>query len=554
MNENYDEDLEYQRAAEERRKRRQQRRRHERNMKIAFFAGIAVVILAAAFLIYYFFAGIAVVILAAAFLIYYFAGNKNGSLFSGLTGNGPSTATSSTGTIQQQTEAPIQVITEAETEAAETPSAAEAMAQTEAQTDEPSEDAGTEVLLEQAKQMAMGYDYDGAIELLKTIPGYEADSAVTAAISDFEKSKEACVPVDVTTVSHIFYHSLVNDPASAFNVAVLGQSAVDGMNAWMTTVEEFDKITQAMYDNGYVFVRLRDLVVETTDENGNVHFAPNTNLLLPPDKKALVLSVDDLSYYHSYEAASFPDKLVLDENGKVKCHYVKPDGSEEVGDFDVVPRLNSFLEEHPDGAYKGARGMIALTGYNGILGYRTDIDYKVKENLMSDQAKWLEEHPEFDWDADVAEATKIADALKEEGWEFASHTWGHLSVTSKTAEQLKVDNEKWVNTVQNIVGPVDTIIFAHGNDLGSWEGYTDDNEKYRYYKDAGYNFFCNVDSLNPYWVQITDNYVRQGRIDLDGYQLYQASIGATTVLDGFFTASEVFDYRRPTPVVANGES
>ena len=52
MNENYDEDLEYQRAAEER--RRQQRRRHERNMKIAFFAGIAVVILAAAFLIYYF--------------------------------------------------------------------------------------------------------------------------------------------------------------------------------------------------------------------------------------------------------------------------------------------------------------------------------------------------------------------------------------------------------------------------------------------------------------------------------------------------------------------
>ena len=536
MNENYDEDLEYQRAAEERRKRRQQRRRHERNMKIAFFAGIAVVIL------------------AAAFLIYYFAGKKNGSLFSGLTGNGPSTATSSTGTIQQQTEAPIQVITEAETEAAETPSAAEAMAQTEAQTDEPSEDAGTEVLLEQAKQMAMGYDYDGAIELLKTIPGYEADSAVTAAVSDFEKSKEACVPVDVTTVSHIFYHSLVNDPGSAFNAAVLGQSAVDGMNAWMTTVEEFDKITQAMYDNGYVFVRLRDLVVETTDENGNVHFAPNTNLLLPPDKKALVLSVDDLSYYHSYEAASFPDKLVLDENGKVKCHYVKPDGSEEVGDFDVVPRLNSFLEEHPDGAYKGARGMIALTGYNGILGYRTDIDYKVKENLMSDQAKWLEEHPEFDWDADVAEATKIADALKEEGWEFASHTWGHLSVTSKTAEQLKVDNEKWVNTVQNIVGPVDTIIFAHGNDLGSWEGYTDDNEKYRYYKDAGYNFFCNVDSLNPYWVQITDNYVRQGRIDLDGYQLYQASIGATTVLDGFFTASEVFDYRRPTPVVANGES
>ena len=63
------------------------------------------------------------------------------------------------------------------------------------------------------------------------------------------------------------------------------KNAVDGMNAWMTTVEEFDRITQQMYDNGYVFVRLRDLVVETKDENGNVTFAPNTNLMLPPDKK-----------------------------------------------------------------------------------------------------------------------------------------------------------------------------------------------------------------------------------------------------------------------------
>ena len=84
---------------------------------------------------------------------------------------------------------------------------------------------------------------------------------------------------------HIFYHSLINDTDRAFNVSVLGKNAVDGMNAWMTTVEEFDRITQQMYDNGYVFVRLRDLVVETKDENGNVTFAPNTNPMLPPDKK-----------------------------------------------------------------------------------------------------------------------------------------------------------------------------------------------------------------------------------------------------------------------------
>lgn len=432
----------------------------------------------------------------------------------------------------------------------ETTSKPQDPAQTEAT--EPQKDA--DALLEQAELMAAGYDYDGAIELLKTVPGYEDNTAVAAAITDFEAQKASCVAVDVTTVPHIFYHSLINNTDAAFNVSVLGQSQVDGMNAWMTTVEEFDKITQQMYDNGYVFVRLRDLVVETTDADGTVHFSPNTNLLLPPDKKPVVLSVDDLSYYHSYEAASYPDKLVLDENGKVKCHYVKPDGTEEVGDFDVVPRLNTFLEEHPDGAYKGARGMIALTGYNGVFGYRTDVDYRDKQNLMADQAKWLEEHPDFDWEADVAEAKVIAEALKEEGWEFASHTWGHLSVTNKTADELRVDNEKWVNTVENIVGPVDTIIFAHGNDIGTWEGYSDDNDKYRYFKDSGYDFYCNVDSSVPYWVQISDQYVRQGRIDLDGYLLYKASQGGTTVLDSMFNASEVFDQRRPTPVVANGEA
>ncbi len=436
----------------------------------------------------------------------------------------------------------------------ETEAAAAPKPQTEDTPAQQAPEAGSrEDVIGQARTLALGYDYDAAIGLLKQIPGYESDEEITEAISNYEAERDACVPVDVLTVPHIFYHSLVNDPDAAFNVEVVGQSGVDGMNAWMTTVDEFDKITQSLYDRGFVYVRLRDLVTETVDADGTVHFEQNTHLMLPEGKKPVVLSVDDLSYYHSYESASFPDKLVLDDEGRVRCHYVKTDGTESIGDYDVVPRLESFLREHPDGAYRGARGLIALTGYNGVFGYRTDIDYLVREHLMSDQSKWLEEHPDFDYDREIAEATQIADALKAEGWEFASHTWGHLSVTGKTAEALATDNEKWVNTVQNIVGPVDTIIFAHGNDIGSWEGYTADNPQYAYYNSAGYHFYCNVDSSVPYWVQITDAYVRQGRIDLDGYMLYQASQGNTSVLDQFMDPQEVFDSRRPTPVIANGE-
>ncbi len=408
-------------------------------------------------------------------------------------------------------------------------------------------------ILAQADLLAAGYDYDGAIALINGSSDLSGNAEAQAAISRYETAKASCVAVDVTSVPHIFYHSLVNEPSYAFSAERLGQGAADGMNAWMTTVDEFDKITQQLYDNGYVYVRLRDLVNETVDDSGNVHFTPRTDLMLPEGKKAIVLSVDDLAYYHSYEAASFPDRLVLDDAGKVKCHYVKPDGTESVGDYDVVPRLNTFLEEHPDGAYHGARGLIALTGYNGVFGYRTDIDYQEKANLMNDQAAWLDAHPDFNRDDEIAQATVIADAIKAEGWEFASHTWGHLSVTSKTADQLLADNQKWVDNVQNIVGKTDTIIFAHGNDIGDWMPYSSDNEKFQALKNAGYNFYCNVDGSVPHWVQINDNCVRQGRIDLDGYMLYQASQGATTVIDNLITASAVFDSRRPTPVVANGE-
>ena len=103
-------------------------------------------------------------------------------------------------------------------------------------------------------------------------------------------------------------------------------SAAAGFKQWMTTVDEFNKITQAMYDNGYVLVDLHDLVTQTTDENGDVHFTPN-QIMLPEGKKPFVLSSDDLSYYHSYDGRGTASKMVLDENGKPTCEYIQADGT-----------------------------------------------------------------------------------------------------------------------------------------------------------------------------------------------------------------------------------
>lgn len=121
-------------------------------------------------------------------------------------------------------------------------------------------------ILEEADRLAAGYDYDAAVAKIKSVNGYEQKTELTQAIIRYTEAQKKCVPVDVDTVPHIFYHSLMNEPTIALDASIVGQGAADGMNAWMTTVEEFDKITQQMYDNGYVFVRLHDLVVETTDE------------------------------------------------------------------------------------------------------------------------------------------------------------------------------------------------------------------------------------------------------------------------------------------------
>lgn len=392
----------------------------------------------------------------------------------------------------------------------------------------------------EAEKIAMGYDYDGAIELLKSLENYDKDADIIAQIAKLEAEKSTMVPVDMTEVTHIFYHSLVVDPERGF---AGNDSAAAGFKQWMTTVDEFNKITQAMYDNGYVLVDLHDLVNQTTDENGEVHFTTN-QIMLPEGKKPFVLSLDDLCYYHSYDGRGTATKMVLDENGKPTCEYIQADGTTVTGAYDCVPLLNQFLEEHPDGAYRGARGTIALTGYNGILGYRTDIAYKTGENLTADQKAWLDAHPDFNWEQECEEAKKVAQAVKDTGWNFASHTWGHIRVGANTGlETIKTDTEKWLAYVEPLVGETDTIIFAHGEDLADWHDYSTDNEKFTYLKSQGFNFFCNVDS-SQYFLQIRDNYVRQGRRNLDGYRLWNDVHGEKNRTSDLFDANQILDPAR----------
>ena len=289
----------------------------------------------------------------------------------------------------------------------------------------------TEDVLQQAALLATQYDYDGAIELLKGQSDYDSNQEMQAAVSEYENTKATCAEYPLDQITHIFFHTLIKDTSKAFD----GDSKSGEYDQYMTTISEFEKIIQIMYDKGYVLVSPHDMA--TVNEDGTMS---EGKIMLPPGKIPFVLSQDDVSYYHYMDGDGFADKLVLDENGKVKAQYTEDDGSVSVGDYDLVPILDSFVEEHPDFSYHGRKGTLAMTGYDGVLGYRTDIAYKTLEDLQDDQKQFLQEHPDFDYDQDVKDATAVADALKAEGWEFASHTWGHKDAGQSSAKELKADN------------------------------------------------------------------------------------------------------------------
>ena len=398
-------------------------------------------------------------------------------------------------------------------------------------------------VLNEAEFLALSYDYDSAIEILKSYETYEEDTRFADKIAEYEDIKASCVPVNIKEVTHIFYHSLVVDPERAFANQEKNPQAA-GNNQWMTTISEFQKITQEMYDRGYVMVSIHDLYEEVVDENGDTKFVEGI-IMLPPGKKAFVLSMDDLSYYHSYDGYGYASKMVLDENGEPTCEYIKADGTVVTGAYDVVPLMDAFVKEHPDASYKGAKGIIALTGYNGILGYRTDISYtSITDDLDYVKKVWIKEHPDFDIEKERAEAKKVAQAMMDNGWEFASHTWGHLHIRDVGIERLQRDTTKWLENVAPLIGGTDTIIFAHGQDLSGWGKYDEGDEKYQYLREQGFKVFCNVDS-SKYATWLGKDYLRQGRRNLDGYRIYYNAIGEQNNVSDIFDASEVLDPDRP---------
>lgn len=380
----------------------------------------------------------------------------------------------------------------------------------------------------EADRLAAMYDYDAASELLRKIENSESETAITDKLAEYQTLKSQCVVwPDNTQISHLFVHSLIVDTDRAFGA---GSSQPVGYNRYMTTVYEFNRMLEQMYERGYVLVSIHDIAKMTEQEDGTTKLVAQ-EILLPEGKIPFVLSQDDVNYYGYMEGDGFAERLVIGEDGKPTCEYIDADGNVLYGEYDVLPIVDRFLEEHPDFSYRGAKGILAVTGYEGALGYDTAWHLYDLEN--EDERKKLEEQQEL--------AKAVADAIKEDGWEFASHSFTHTSMTTNSIDKVIYDTDRWKAQVELLLGETDIYIYPFGADICDWRGYS--GEKYEYLKKAGFNYFCNVDSAR-YWIQIRDDYMRMGRINADGERMYYAP----EKLEYFFDVDSVFDPARPTPV------
>ena len=376
----------------------------------------------------------------------------------------------------------------------------------------------------EAKQLALRYDYDAALALLDTEQALACEPLQELRKQLEQEKSELVRWPDTTTVPHIFFHSLIVDPALAFD----GDYDADGYNLYMATVAEFEEILQQMYDRGYVLVNIYDVAKPETQEDGSVRYVQG-DILLPPGKKPFVLSQDDTNYYEYMQGDGFATRLVALPDGSLSSEYRTADGETLTGDYDLAPILERFVSEHPDFSYRGARAIIGVTGYEGVYGYKTHPKY---EQELGAEA----------YAAEVEAANAVTEALKAHGSVIASHSFGHPAYGQISVESLREDVQKWEQQVQPITGECDILLYPYGNDISGVEGYS--GEKFQILYDAGYRYFCNVDGGHDYWVQIHDGYVRQGRRNIDGYRLYHGP----KLLDDLFDPASVIDLARPLPV------
>ncbi len=366
-------------------------------------------------------------------------------------------------------------------------------------------------LILEADSLAAGFDYDGAIAVVDSFRGdiYDFDDLL-AKRNEYVAAKDSLVAWDdPSKVISLSTHHLVAEPARAFT----NETYKTSIKFNFITVDEFNAILNSMYEKGYILVDMDDIISRDVASDGTVTYSAKT-LYLPEGKKpfTLIQTHNSPSYVFDNDGDNEPDcvsgfasRLLVTNAGELTAEYTNRRNETLTGDYDLVPILESFIAEHPDFSYMGARATIAVTGKNFLFGYQTNPSIKTRNG-------------EDYYNQQVAQAKTVAEKLKDMGYKIACYTYANKRYGELEIADIQEDLEFWKKNVAPIVGETDTLVFALDSDIATPEETYSDG-KYQTLMSFGYRYFIGFCDNSDPWMQLGTSYVRHGRITINGSKL-----------------------------------
>ena len=210
------------------------------------------------------------------------------------------------------------------------------------------------------------------------------------------------------------------------------------------------------------------------------------------------------------------DKIVIDGDGPPSATGTNPHTGAPITERTntMIGLIDAFICEHPDFSLNGAAGCLALTGYEGILGYRTNRKSPTKHH-------------------ERRLARPVVELLRQRGWSFACHSYGHFNPGAKdmTPFWCADDTRKWKQEVGSLVGPTNLYITP----FGAYAHQTGP-VMHKIYQ-AGFRVICPVSDRTTHQRVDARSVLYQSRLHIDGHGLRYSP----HIYQGFFDPTQVFD-------------
>ena len=149
-----------------------------------------------------------------------------------------------------------------------------------------------ENLLRDAAALAAGYDYDGAISKLEGFTGSrEKYPEMEIRLSEYKQQKSLLVAHnDPAAIANLSFQVLIADPSRAWSDREFGGQ----YNKNFVTTDEFEKILDQLYNNGYVLVDMDSFIAETVTGDAITYSAKP--IYLPDGKKPIMITETMVNY------------------------------------------------------------------------------------------------------------------------------------------------------------------------------------------------------------------------------------------------------------------